>query len=504
LAFFAAPCLADTPYSFDVSDLWWNPSESGWGLNLAQQDDTVFATMFVYGPDGKPRWFSASDMKGSYASALGVGFRGRLFETVGPTQPGVFNSADVQRRDVGQVAFQTRGDNLADLTYTVNGVTVKKQVQRLTMKGANASGEYTGYRTVQGCFNVSDQIGTGPAAIRILQNASSFTMTTGVLGQTCTYSGTPEQRGRILGVKGTFACSNSPPGTFEISNMSVTYQGFMAHLYQAAPNCQSHARIGGLSNEGTLAGRASVDASDLWWNPDESGWGINIQQQDNIAFATIFTYGVDRQARWFSGSDLRIRATLPGGLPSFSGKLYESTGPGYMTSFNPAGVTRREVGDIYFDPSDKPDEAFLMYYVDGLNYVKKLKRLTMKENDSSGAYRGHYAASRSCPLNSGPSTFTEPVSFTVTQLRGSFSLTDTTANQTCTYSGIYEQRGRMLWSQGAYHCGGNLPEDGNYTITELEVGQEGLIAQIQRTASNTSNGNRGCTMSGRLAGVRPY
>ena len=26
-----------------MQDLWWNPAESGWGINLAHQDDTVFA-----------------------------------------------------------------------------------------------------------------------------------------------------------------------------------------------------------------------------------------------------------------------------------------------------------------------------------------------------------------------------------------------------------------------------------------------------------------------------
>ena len=44
---------AATPFSVDASDLWYNPAESGWGVNLAQQGDTAFLTLYVYGSDGK-------------------------------------------------------------------------------------------------------------------------------------------------------------------------------------------------------------------------------------------------------------------------------------------------------------------------------------------------------------------------------------------------------------------------------------------------------------------
>ena len=36
---------------FDYSDLWWNPSESGWGFNIIQHGTGVlFCVMFTYGP----------------------------------------------------------------------------------------------------------------------------------------------------------------------------------------------------------------------------------------------------------------------------------------------------------------------------------------------------------------------------------------------------------------------------------------------------------------------
>ena len=50
-----------TTHSTDYTDLWWNSpdaSEDGWGVNVVQQGDIVFATFFIYGADGTPRALS--------------------------------------------------------------------------------------------------------------------------------------------------------------------------------------------------------------------------------------------------------------------------------------------------------------------------------------------------------------------------------------------------------------------------------------------------------------
>ena len=33
--------------------------------------------------------------------------------------------------------------------------------------------------------------------------------------------------------------------------------------------------------------------TDLWWSPDEPGWGATIVHQDDVAFVTLFVYGPD-------------------------------------------------------------------------------------------------------------------------------------------------------------------------------------------------------------------
>ena len=56
----AAVCQRDaTSASFtDLTDLWWNPTESGWGLQMVNTGTFIYATIYVYGPDGKPVWFA--------------------------------------------------------------------------------------------------------------------------------------------------------------------------------------------------------------------------------------------------------------------------------------------------------------------------------------------------------------------------------------------------------------------------------------------------------------
>ena len=46
----------------NYQDLWWNApagSESGWGINITHQGDTLFVTWFTYDLDGTPLWLSA-------------------------------------------------------------------------------------------------------------------------------------------------------------------------------------------------------------------------------------------------------------------------------------------------------------------------------------------------------------------------------------------------------------------------------------------------------------
>jgi hypothetical protein len=44
---FAAPARA-TAFTTDQSDLWWDPAESGWGIQFVHRGSVMFATIFIY------------------------------------------------------------------------------------------------------------------------------------------------------------------------------------------------------------------------------------------------------------------------------------------------------------------------------------------------------------------------------------------------------------------------------------------------------------------------
>ena len=109
--------------------LWWKSpagSESGWGINLTHQGDTIFATWFTYDATGKPWWLSMT------ANKTGPGvYAGTLNETHGPAFSAVpFNPAAVSAAAVGSGKLSFHDSSNGTFQYTVNGITQTKAVTR--------------------------------------------------------------------------------------------------------------------------------------------------------------------------------------------------------------------------------------------------------------------------------------------------------------------------------------------------------------------------------------
>jgi hypothetical protein len=49
--------------SADYTDTWWNPNESGWGMQVVQQVEVMYATLYVYDHQGSPDWYGAAIAK---------------------------------------------------------------------------------------------------------------------------------------------------------------------------------------------------------------------------------------------------------------------------------------------------------------------------------------------------------------------------------------------------------------------------------------------------------
>ena len=206
--------------------LWWNPAENGWGINLSHQGNILFGTLFTYDAGRAPLWLV---MDRGVMQSDGRTFIGDLYRTTGPAFNAVpFTPLGLSNlTKVGTMTVAFSEANVATLAYTVDGVEVRKSIQRQV------------YRT-------------------------------------------------------------------------------------RSANCMPT----------TGARTASTNYQDLWWNPAESGWGINITHQDNTLFATLFTYDATGRDLWLvmSGGERQLDG-------SYFGDLYRTRGPAFNARpFTPIGA----------------------------------------------------------------------------------------------------------------------------------------------------------------------
>lgn len=242
--------LLDTNYT----DLWWNPNESGWGINFNHQDNKLFATLFTYDPSGAPMWLVMPD-----GSRQGDGsYTGRLYRTTGPA----FNAipfGPATPTQVGDLRVVFSASSAGTLTYTFDGATVSKPITR------------QGFSTAPTC-------------------------------------------------------------------------GWSAFDRSFAANFQ-----------------------DLWYNPAEPGWGVNIAHQGNIFFATLFTYDAGGKGTW-----LVMPSGQRTGDATYSGTLYRTHGVGFNAS--PWVVpSNTAVGTMSFAFTDG-NAGTLTYSVDGIPVTKSIQR----------------------------------------------------------------------------------------------------------------------------------
>jgi hypothetical protein len=113
--------------AYDYSDLWWNPNESGWGINLVQHPSRIiFAVWYTYEMDGTRTWYVMPT--GSWSSS--TRFSGPLYATNGPSFEKAFDASQVQTRQVGTLTLNFTSQNTGSFTYSVDGVTGTKSMQR--------------------------------------------------------------------------------------------------------------------------------------------------------------------------------------------------------------------------------------------------------------------------------------------------------------------------------------------------------------------------------------
>ncbi|HET9577118.1 MAG TPA: hypothetical protein VFP44_04780 [Usitatibacter sp.] len=116
--------------ALNIEGLWWaSPpgSESGWGLNITQQGDIIFATWFTYDANG-PMWLVMS--QGERQAGTNA-YEGALFRTTGPAFSAVpFDPSRVSLTPVGSARLTFTDASNGSFAYTVNGVQQAKAITR--------------------------------------------------------------------------------------------------------------------------------------------------------------------------------------------------------------------------------------------------------------------------------------------------------------------------------------------------------------------------------------
>ena len=193
----------------NYQDLWWNANESGWGINISHQGDVMFASWFIYGPNGQPTWIFLS--RAERSGALGNTFTGDIFRTTGtPFAVVPFVQQNTTVTPVGTATLIFSDARTGSLTYTVDGAQVVKQITRQTISPFNLTGSYFGglKREGGGCVNAA----LNGSVLNQAIYSVSHTVATGALtitevgGTSCTFSGNTQVFGSIMEGSGRFTC----------------------------------------------------------------------------------------------------------------------------------------------------------------------------------------------------------------------------------------------------------------------------------------------------------
>ena len=247
-----APGMVRAASTTNFSDQWWIENESGWGASVLQQSDVLFIDLFVYGPDGKPTWFTAAAFLQGNAPAGHVLFTGDLHSTTGPYfGAGTFNPGAVGYVKVGTLTFDAATINSARLSYSVNGVPVVKDVTRQTWRNENLSGRYyggdSGEQTNCGADNGHWETQTFMEITHAADNSMTMTVKD-PQNRVQIFTGTYSQSGHMGQFVGTLSAPDQGfTGTFSFFEIERTISGITGRGHGVlSTGCVWDGRFGGV------------------------------------------------------------------------------------------------------------------------------------------------------------------------------------------------------------------------------------------------------------------
>jgi hypothetical protein len=247
--------ISNAARATEYADLWWNPLEDRWGLQTSQQGDSMFITLYVFDANRNATWFNGLMFRTTFGGPV---FQGTLSQASGPYFGSPTYAPPGENRTVGTVTFTATSPTTATVTYTVDGVVVTKNVQRLTLASHNLSGFYIGsFLSNQfNCANpLADSLFNGSGEFTIVHTPPApnveitATLSDNLVNFTCTYQGTYSQLGNVGSIVGTYQCSSGQAGTWNARLIGISPRLNIEGRYSGtnvAPGCQIEGDFGGI------------------------------------------------------------------------------------------------------------------------------------------------------------------------------------------------------------------------------------------------------------------
>jgi hypothetical protein len=119
----------------NYTGLWWKSpagSESGWGMSIDHQGDTLFSIWFTYGADRNGEWLFMSDARKTGDAT----YSGTLYRTTGPSFDSIpWTPSAVATATVGSGTLTFTDADNGTFAYSVNGASQSKAITRLVFWG---------------------------------------------------------------------------------------------------------------------------------------------------------------------------------------------------------------------------------------------------------------------------------------------------------------------------------------------------------------------------------
>ncbi|QJR14713.1 c-type cytochrome [Usitatibacter palustris] len=113
--------------TLNYTDLWFDPSQPGWGINVTQHvSNKIFSLFYLYENPNKPMWISLPD--GTWTTP--TSYTGDIYRVSGPPPTGAYDTSKVGVVKVGSATFTFTTATTGTLAYTINGVTVTRAITR--------------------------------------------------------------------------------------------------------------------------------------------------------------------------------------------------------------------------------------------------------------------------------------------------------------------------------------------------------------------------------------